>query len=108
MKVTKLSKRLTVVVIALVIVLTPVVLLILTLSFLTATGSIVAGELTPLEIVELYLLDLALLLGVGYFLYRLSLRLASTELPASLDALDDADSSTGGEQSGDHHESNSE
>jgi type VI protein secretion system component VasF len=104
MNTTKIPRRLTVVVIALVIVLTPVVLLTLTLSFLTATGSIVAGELTPLEIAELYLLDLGLLLGVGYLLYRLSLRLASEELPASLDALAETEAPAGREEPHDPRE----
>ncbi|MFC7134651.1 MULTISPECIES: hypothetical protein [Salinibaculum] len=88
--------RIAVALIALLVVLTPAVVLTLTLSFLTVTGDIAAGQLTPLELLELYLLDLALLLVVGYLLYRLLMRLVVHDLSASLDALegDESDDSS--------------
>lgn len=88
--------RIAVALIALLVVLTPAVVLTLTLSFLTVTGDIAVGQLTPLELLELYLLDLALLLVVGYLLYRLLLRLVVHDLSASLDALegDESDDSS--------------
>jgi CBS domain containing-hemolysin-like protein len=108
MKTPNISDRLTVALIALVVVLTPVVLLTLTLAFLTATGSIVSGEVTPLELIELYVLDLALLLVVGYLLYRLALRLATRELPASLDALNETESTDSREETTDRREAEPE
>jgi len=100
--------RLVVAVIALVVVLTPVVILALTLSLLTATTTIPTGELTPVVLLELYLLELVVLVAVGYFLYRLSLRLASEELPDSLDALAESESSGESEEGSDRRDAEPE
>jgi len=100
--------RLVVAVIALVVVLTPVVILALTLSLLTATTTVATGELTPLVLLELYLLELVVLVAVGYFLYRLSLRLASEELSDSLDALAESESSGDAENGSDRRDAEPE
>lgn len=70
------------------VIITPVMLLVLTLTFLTITTDIAVEQLTLVELVELYLLDLVLLVAVGYLLYRLMLRLVVHELPAALDELE--------------------
>jgi hypothetical protein len=70
------------------ILLSPAVILVLTLGFLTFTGDLVLGRVTPLEFLELYIIELVVLAGFGYGLYRLTLRVAQRRLPVVLDALD--------------------
>ena len=77
----------------------PVVLLALTLGFLVITGDLILGRVTPLEFLELYVIDLAVLLAVGYGVYRLTLWLVAHRLPASLDELDEA--TVDGDEDGD-------
>jgi hypothetical protein len=70
------------------ILLSPAVILVLTLGFLTFTGDLVLGRVTPLEFLELYIIELVVVVGFGYGLYRLTLRVAQQRLPVVLDALD--------------------
>lgn len=70
------------------ILLSPAVILVLTLGFLTFTGDLILGRVTPLEFLELYIIELIVLAGFGYGLYRLTLRVAQRRLPVVLDALD--------------------
>lgn len=83
-----LYNRTVVLAIGLLVVLAPMVIIFFTLSFLSLTGDLVVGRLTLLEFLELYVLDLVLFGAFAYGLYRLTLRLIGTELPASLDALE--------------------
>lgn len=69
----------------LLVVLAPIVLLVLTLGFLVITGDLVLGRVTPLAFLELYVIDLTVLLVVGYAVYRLTLWLVTERLPASLE-----------------------
>ncbi|WP_299332059.1 hypothetical protein [Haloplanus sp.] len=73
----------------LLVLLAPVVLLVLTLGFLVITGDLVLGRVTPLEFLELYIIDLVVLVAVGYGVYRLTIWLVAHRLPASLDELDE-------------------
>lgn len=84
------QNRIVFLVLGLLVLLAPVVLLILTLGFLVITGDLVLGRVTPLEFLELYVIDLTVILVVGYAVYRLTLWLVAHRLPASLDALDEA------------------
>lgn len=72
-------------VLGLLVLLAPIVLLVLTLGFLVITGDLVLGRVTPLEFLELYVIDLTVLLVVGYGVYRLTLWLVTKRLPASLE-----------------------
>jgi hypothetical protein len=83
--------RIVFLVLGLLVLLAPVVLLVLTLGFLVITGDLVLGRVTPVQFLELYLIDLTVLLVVGYGVYRLTLWLVADRLPASLEADDDGD-----------------
>lgn len=85
-----LRDRITVLAIGLLVLLTPVLFVVLSLEILILSGDIVLSQVTPLEFFELYLVDLALLIGFGYGVYRLTLWLVEHRLPASLDALEAA------------------
>lgn len=69
----------------------PVMILVLTLGFLSLTGDLVLGRVTPLEFLELYVIELVLVVGFGYGLYRLTLWVVRHRLPAELDALEARD-----------------
>lgn len=86
------QNRIVFLVLGLLVLLAPVVLLVLTLGFLVISGDLVLGRVTPLEFLELYVIDLTVLLVVGYGVYRLTLWLVAHRIPASLDALDEATS----------------
>ncbi|QLG62754.1 hypothetical protein [Halorarum salinum] len=86
-----LADRLVVLAIGLLIVLGPVVLLVLTLGFLMVTGDLLVNQVTPVEFLELYVIDLLLFSAFGYGVYRLTLTLVESHLPASLDALEGED-----------------
>jgi len=94
--------RVVVLVIALLVILAPALLLALTIGFLILTGDLVLGRVTPLEFLELYIIDLILIAGVGYAVYRLTLWLVANRLPESLDVLEgdatDGDSNDGSEE----------
>lgn len=79
--------RTLVAIIGLLVLLAPATLLVLTLAFLSFTGDAFVRELTLLEIAELYLLELVVLAGFSYGLYRLVRILVVHQLPASLDDL---------------------
>jgi len=76
---------------AVLILFTPVVILTLTLGFLSYTGDLVLGRVTPLEFIEIYIIELIVIGGLGYGIYRLTLWVAEHRLPAVLDALEDRD-----------------
>lgn len=83
--------RTLVLIIGLLVLLAPATLLVLTLAFFSFTGDVLVQELTLLEIVELYLLDLVVLVGFSYGLYRVVKLLVVHQLPESLDDLADED-----------------
>ena len=85
------SDRVVIVFVGLVVLLAPAVILTLTLVFLSYTGNLVLGRVTLLELFELYLIELLLLAGVSYLLYRLLSRLVVHTLPASMDAVDETE-----------------
>lgn len=58
-------------VLAVVLLFAPLVVLGVTMAVLMMTHSLVFGNLSALALVELYLLDLVLLAGFAYVLYRL-------------------------------------
>jgi hypothetical protein len=87
--------RIVVLVIALLVVLAPALLLALTVGFLVLSGDLVLGRITLLEFLELYIIDLVLIAGVGYAVYRLTLWLVKNRLPESLDVLEE-DGTDGG------------
>lgn len=91
--------RVVVLVIALLVILAPALLLALTVGFLVLTGDLVLGRVTPLEFLELYIIDLILVAGVGYAVYRLTLWLVENQLPESLDVLE-RDAADGGPNDG--------
>ncbi|MEF8843771.1 MAG: hypothetical protein V5A62_19470 [Haloarculaceae archaeon] len=91
--------RVVVLVIALLVILAPALLLALTVGFLVLAGDLVLGRVTPLEFLELYIIDLVLIAGVGYAIYRLTLWLVENRLPESLDVLDE-DAADGGSNDG--------
>ena len=74
--------------IGLLVLFTPVLLLVITLWFLSLTGDLLLGKITLLELLELYVLDLLLVAGIAFAIYRLMVRLVEHQLPASLDALE--------------------
>lgn len=76
---------------ALLILFAPIAILTLTLGFLSLTGDIVLGELTPLEFLELYIIELVLIVGFGYGIYRVTLWVVEHRVPVVLDKLDDLD-----------------
>ena len=92
--------------IALLVILAPALVLALTVGFLVFTGDLVLGRVTPLEFLELYIIDLVLIAGVGYAVYRLTLWLVENRLPESLDVLEedatDGDSNDGSEGGASH------
>ena len=98
--------RLVVLAIALLVILAPALVLALTVGFLVFTGDLVLGRVTPLEFLELYIIDLILIAGVGYAVYRLTLWLVENRLPESLDVLKedaaDGDSNDGSEGGASH------
>lgn len=51
----------------------PALFVVITLEFLVLSGDITLSEITLLEFLELYLIDLVLLVGFGYTVYRLTL-----------------------------------
>jgi hypothetical protein len=75
--------------IALLVLFAPAAILALTLAFLSYTGNLLLGRLTLLELLELYLIDLLLLSGAGYLLYRLLGRAIGDPVPDSLDEADE-------------------
>ena len=81
--------RIVVLVIALLVVLAPALLLALTVGVLVLSGDLVLGRITLLEFLELYIIDLVLIAGVGYAVYRLTLWLVKNRLPESLDVLEE-------------------
>ena len=80
--------RLVLLVAGLLVLLGPAVVLVFTLGALALFGELALGRLTTVEFLELYLLDLALFLGFGYGIYRLTLWLVEHRVPASLDAIE--------------------
>jgi hypothetical protein len=91
--------RVVVLAIALLVILAPALVLALTVGFLVFTGDLVLGRVTPLEFLELYIIDLVLIAGVGYAVYRLTLWLVKNRLPESLDVLEE-DATDGGSNEG--------
>ena len=93
-------------VVGLLVVLAPALVLALIVGFLVLTGDLVLGRITPLEFLELYIIDLVLVVGVGYSVYRLTLWLVKDRLPESLDVLEgdatDVDSNDGSEGGASH------
>jgi hypothetical protein len=79
------------------VLLSPAVILLITLEFLVLSGDLVVGRVTPLELLELYLLDLAVLVGFAYLVYRLVRGALPRGLSASREANadDEADDATG-------------
>jgi hypothetical protein len=98
--------RVVVLAIALLVILAPALVLALTVGFLVFTGDLVLGRVTLLEFLELYIIDLVLIAGVGYAVYRLTLWLVENRLPESLDVLEedatDGDSNDGSEGGASH------
>jgi len=84
------QNRIVLLFLGLLVLLAPIVLLVLTLGFLVITGDLVLGRVAPLAFLELYVIDLAVLLAVGYGVYRLTLWLVAHRLPESLDDLEAA------------------
>jgi len=98
--------RVVVLAIALLVILAPALVLALTVGFLVLSGDLVLGRITLLEFLELYTIDLVLIAGVGYAIYRLTLWLVENRLPESLDVLEedatDGDSNDGSGGSASH------
>lgn len=78
--------RLVLISIGLLVVLGPVVVLGFTLGALSLLGGVAFGRITAIELVELYIVDLLLLLGFAYGIYRLTLRMVRRQLPEADDA----------------------
>lgn len=85
------QNRIVLLVLGLLVLLAPIVLLVLTLGFLVITGDLILGRVTPLQFLELYIIDLLVLVAVGYGVYRLTIWLVAHRLPASLDELEASD-----------------
>lgn len=81
MKSSDTRDRLVLIGIGLLVVLGPVVVLGLTLGILSLLGEVAFGRITAVELVELYIVDLLLLLGFAYGIYRLTLRMVRRRLP---------------------------
>lgn len=75
----------------------PAVILTVALAFLTFTGGLARGEVSAIELLELYVIELVLLAGFGYLVYRLTRYLVEHRLPASLDAVERQSDSSGDE-----------
>lgn len=84
-------ERLVLVGIGLLMLLGPVSILVVTLAALVFFGDLALGRITPIEFLELYIIDLILFVGLGYGVYRLTLRLVKIRLPASIDVLEARD-----------------
>jgi len=67
--------------IGLLVLFTPVLLLVITLWFLSLTGDLLLGNITLLELLELYVIDLLLVAGIAFTIYRLMVRLVEDQLP---------------------------
>jgi len=80
--------RLVLVLIGLLVVLGPVLILVFTLGALTLFGDLAVGRISPVELFELYVLELLLLGGLTYSVYRLTLWLVANELPDAIDAVE--------------------
>lgn len=85
------QNRIVLLILGLLVLLAPIVLLVLTLGFLVITGDLILGRVTPLQFLELYIIDLTVLVAVGYGVYRLTIWLVAHRLPASLDELEAPD-----------------
>jgi len=70
----------------------PVLILVATLAFLLIAEGLVLGELSVVELLELYVIELLLLAGGAYLLFRLLGYSIDTRLPDAPDA--DEDGST--------------
>lgn len=92
MRVPGVPDRLVVLFIGVSVLFFPIILLTLTLGFLVFVGDLSFARLSPLELLELYVLELAASAAFAYGLYRLTRRFVTHTLPASLDAVREADS----------------
>ncbi|WP_248895446.1 hypothetical protein [Haloplanus halobius] len=81
MDVPDLPDRVVLLLIGMLVLLSPALLLVVTFVFLAYTGDVVLGRMTVLELAELYLIDLLVLAGFGYGLYRLVRRLVVHRMP---------------------------
>jgi len=87
--------RLVLLLISLLVVLGPALILVLTLGALTAFGDLAVGRLSLVELLELYIIELLVIGGLTYGIYRLTLWLVENELPQAVDAIEDDDGADG-------------
>ncbi len=76
--------RLVLLAVGVLVLLAPAVILLLTLGVLALLGELALGDLTPVEFLELYVVDLVVLAGLAYGIYRLT-RWAVTRQTTSSD-----------------------
>lgn len=91
MPVSPSQKRIALLVIGLVVLFAPALFVLATLEFLILSGNLALSEISVLEFVELYLIDLVLLVLLGYGVYRLTFWLIQDQLPDALDTVDGAE-----------------
>lgn len=93
MRIPEMPDRVVLLLVGVSVIFLPVILLGLTLGFLVFVGDLVPARLSLLELLELYVLELLVLGGFAYGLYRLVQILVVHKLPESLDALEEDESS---------------
>ena len=79
--------RITVLLVGLLVLFAPALFVIITLEFLILTGEVALTEISLLEFLELYIIDLILLAGFGYGVYRLTLWVTDRPLRESVNEL---------------------
>lgn len=79
--------RITVLLVGLLVLFAPALFVIITLEFLILTGEVALTEISLLEFLELYIIDLILLVGFGYGVYRLTLWVTDRPLRESVNEL---------------------
>ncbi|WP_256289238.1 hypothetical protein [Halobellus inordinatus] len=81
---TRMQRRLSIVLIALLVIFTPALILVATLEALFLLGEITLADISALEFIELYLLDLALLVLFVVAVYQITRYVVGEQLPAPL------------------------
>lgn len=89
MDVPKPPERIEILLIGILVLLSPALILLITIEFLVFTGDLILSDVTLLELLELYIIDLMILAGVAYGLYRLVKALVIHRLPESLDTVEE-------------------
>lgn len=84
--------------IGIIVLFAPALFLVVTLEALVLLGDIEFADLTTIELLELYLLDMVLLVGFAYAVYRVTLYIIESHLPDALDAFDTETQNTTGDQ----------